>query len=107
LLGAVGYVDAIDPGKETMSADQSTAEHQKTITIIVNGRPKHVPGTTISFEDLVKLAFGDNPPSGSNVEITVTYSKGHDPHRQGSLLPGQSVPITNGMVFDVTATDKS
>lgn len=80
-------------------------DHDKSVTIIVNGRKKEVKAKELSYEEIVKLAF-DNPPSGPNVVITVAYSKGeHGAH--GTLLPGQKVRIKDGMVFDVTPTDKS
>lgn len=85
---------------------QSVAEHGHSgqFTIIVNGRERKVTESELSFDDLVKLAFGDNPPSGPNVVITVTYkSRG----KEGTLLPGGSVDIHNGMIFNVKATDKS
>lgn len=78
--------------------------HAEKFTIIVNGRERKVTESKLSFEDLVKLAFGDNPPSGPNVVITVTYkSRG----KEGTLLPGQSVDTQNGMIFNVKATNKS
>ena len=80
--------------------------HDKVFTIIVNGRQKTVTGKDISFEELVALAFNNNPPTGENVVITVTFSKGEDA-KQGTLLPGDTVKIKEDMVFNVTATNKS
>ena len=74
--------------------------------IIVNGRPRKWATPTISYADVTGIAYNGAPPSGDGVVITVTYSKG-GPHHQGSLLPGASVEVTNGMVFDVTATTRS
>ena len=79
----------------------------KDVTNIVNRRAKVVPkNEELSFAELVALAFNNNPPTGPNIVITVTYSKGED-GKQGTLLEGQSVKIKDGMVFYVTATDKS
>jgi len=78
----------------------------KATTIIVNGRSKTVTTRELTFDEIVKLAI-DNPPSGPNVVITVTYHKGHGDKPEGSLLPGKAVKVKNGMIFDVTATDKS
>jgi hypothetical protein len=82
-----------------MSNPKSGHEH----TVIVNGRPKKVVQDSLSYEDVVRLAF-DNPPAGENVLITVNWRHGHD---SGSLTPGQSVEVRGGMKFDVTPTDKS
>lgn len=72
-------------------------------TVIVNGRPKKVTQEALSYEDVVHLAFED-PPTGENVLITVNWRHGND---SGSLTPGQSVQVRDGMKFDVTPTDKS
>jgi Multiubiquitin len=91
---------------DTEEAVAATPDHEKTVTIIVNGRRKEVKQRELRFEDVVRLAFGDNVPSGPNIVITVTYTKGED-GRQGTLLPGDSVKVKAGMVFNVKATDKS
>jgi len=79
---------------------------RKLITIVVNARRREVQPGTISFEELVRLAF-PTPPSGPNVSLTVSWRKGPPNKPEGSLLPGQSVHVVEGMTFNVTATDKS
>lgn len=76
------------------------------IGIIVNGRPREVKPGEISFEELVGLAF-PTPPTGPNVSFTVSYRKGPPARPEGSILPGQSVHVIEGMTFNVSATDKS
>lgn len=78
----------------------------KSTTIIVNTRKKEVRGKEVTFDQIVSLAF-DNPPTGENVEITVAYRKGEGNKPSGTLHPGDSVKVKEGMIFDVTATDKS
>lgn len=79
-------------------------EH-KLVTIIVNTREHTVEKDEVTYDDIVSLAF--NPvPSGPNVVITVTYHRAEG-NKSGDLLPGQSVKAKDGMVFDVTATDRS
>jgi hypothetical protein len=73
-------------------------------TVIVNARPKKVETAALTYDEVVKLAFGDNPPSGPNVEITVSWRHGNE---SGTLTKGQSVDVKDGMKFDVTPTDKS
>jgi hypothetical protein len=75
------------------------------ITIIVNGRERSVEEKEVSFEEVVALAFA-NPPTGDNVVITVAYRRAAG-NRSGDLVPGQSVKVKEGTIFDVTATDKS
>jgi hypothetical protein len=78
----------------------------KKTTIIVNATPHEVRGGSISFEQVVNLAYNNAPPSGPNVVITVTYSRGEHGH-EGSMLPGDTVKLKEKMIFDVTATDRS
>jgi len=89
-----------------MKEEHEEHKHSKNMTIIVNGRQKEVADKKLTFEEIVSLAYENSPPSGPNVVITVTFSKGDD-GKQGSLLPGDCLKIKNGMVFNVTATDKS
>jgi hypothetical protein len=78
--------------------------HTKHVTIIVNGRPREVEKREYSFDEIVRLAFPNPQP---NYEYTVTYSRGDHPHKEGTLVSGQTVKVKEGMVFDVTETNKS
>ena len=80
---------------------------QKTYSIIVNGQQKTWDKKEISFDEVVNLAYNGHPPTGQDVMFTVTYVKGDDKKPKGTLLEGQSVRVKNGMIFDVTATNKS
>jgi Multiubiquitin len=82
-------------------------EEKKHTTIIVDGTEHKWAEKEISYEQVVNLAYDNNPPTGENVLITVGYRKGpHDKH-EGDLDPGESVKVKSGMIFDVTATDRS
>lgn len=86
---------------------QGHQDKDKTVTIVVNGRRKNWPkNDDISFEEVVRLAF-ENPPSGDDIQFTVQYTRGHGNKPAGTLLEGQSVKVKDGMVFDVTATNRS
>lgn len=80
--------------------------HAKEFSIIVNGRQKVVIENEISFAEIIALAF-DNPPTGPNIIFTVTYRKGENHKPEGTLIAGAKVKVKDGMVFNVTATDKS
>lgn len=81
--------------------------HDKTVTIIVNGREKEVPkNDDLTFDELVVLAF-DPVPTGEFICFTITYRKGHGNKPEGTLAEGESVKAKDGMIFNVTATDKS
>lgn len=81
-------------------------EHQsRSVTIIVNTRPHPWDSKDISFEQVVELAYPGQPTDSQ--DFTVRYSRGPDGHGSGSLTPGHSVEVKNGMVFDVYRTSRS
>jgi len=95
-------VDLARLGKERFISKPPKHEY----VIIVNARQKEWKEPTISFEQVVVLAFGaydDNPNKG----YTVTYSRGWDPKPEGTMVKKSIVRVKNKMIFDVTATDKS
>lgn len=77
----------------------------KDITIVVNATPKTVPKEDFTFDEIVKLAY-ESPPFGENTLFSITYRKGHG-EKDTILDPGGSVKVKDGMIFDVTATDRS
>lgn len=88
-----------------MSENKNGGQGHKEVTIIVNGREKQVAKDDISFAEVVALAF-DTPPSNDTL-YTVTYKRGHGNKPEGTLVEGQSVKVKEGMIFNVTATNKS
>ena len=98
-----------DNEKEHLTVDEhfySKEEHHKGFDIIVNAEQHHVEKKRVSFEQIVKLGF-PTPPSGQNILFTVTYYNGPQANPEGVLTAGQIVKVTNGMVFNVKATDRS
>jgi len=78
----------------------------KVYKIVVNGRKKEVSTKTLSFDQVVALAF-DPVPVGPNVKFSVTYRKGPRKNHEGTLTEGETVRIKDGMIFDVSETNKS
>ena len=76
------------------------------VILIVNTREKKWEKPIITFEEVVTLAFGTYSQD-PNVIYTVTYSHGPKPKHEGTLVRGQSVKVKNGMVFNVSQTNKS
>jgi hypothetical protein len=99
----------IENGPDTVHLKEDEHFHSgpaKEFTIIVTGRKKEVTTKTLSFDQLVALAF--NPvPVGPNVMFTITYRKGPHKNPEGTLIEGATVKIKDGMIFDVTETNKS
>jgi len=78
----------------------------KEVTIVVNGREKTVEKGDLTFDQLVALAF-DDPPTGEFICFTITYRRGQGNKPEGTLAEGETVKVKDGMIFNVTATDKS
>ena len=78
-------------------------DDKKTVTIIVNGRKREVPKGVLSFSEIVALSGLPNDP---NTIFTVTYRRGEG-NKEGTLVQGESVKVKEGMIFDVTPTNKS
>jgi hypothetical protein len=79
---------------------------QKVFAIAVNAQKKEVAEPKLTFDEVVKLAY-PIPPEGQNILFTIKYRKGPAVNPKGSLLEGQSVRVKDGMIFDVTPTDRS
>ena len=80
--------------------------HNKEYSIIVNGREKTINEKLLSFNELISLAGFSFVPNERTI-YTVTYKKGDNQKPEGSMVDGDSVKVKNGMLFNVTATDKS
>lgn len=95
---------------DTQDTDNDKAEpgndNGNSVTIVVNTRDVTVDRGELFYEELVAIVF-PQAPTGPNVLITVTYRRGHGDKPEGSLLPGQTVKVKDGMKFVVSATDKS
>lgn len=78
---------------------------KKEITIIVNARPKVIEDKTLSFEEVVILAFGafDSNP---DVIYVISYSDKHG-NSSHELSKEQTVKAKEGMIFTVTPTNRS
>ncbi len=79
--------------------------HDKEFMIIVNGREKVFSEREITFKQVVELAFGtydENP----DIVYTVSYSKGEG-KKEGTMTAGTSVKVKDGMIFNVTRTNRS
>lgn len=89
---------------ENNSHKDAAPGQNKTTTIIVNGRPREATGQKISYTQVVQLAF-PNDQRSENIEYTVAYA---DPHgKDGTLVDGQEVHVKEGMVFNVSKTNRS
>jgi hypothetical protein len=89
-----------------MSQTSAQLAAHRQVIISVNTKPFEVVKEEISFEEVVALAFGSMPAGGS-VAFTMTYRRGQGSKPSGSLVEGATVKVKDGMIFNVTKTDKS
>lgn len=82
-------------------------KNEKEFTIYVNTRQKVVYERELTFNQVVNLAYNNSLPTGENIVFTITYRRGHGNKSEGYLYEGQSVPVKEGMIFDVAHTTKS
>lgn len=75
------------------------------IEIIVNTRPRLVVGPTVSFEQIVELAFSG--PHEPNVVFSMTFRKAASTPHAGELGAHGIVTIKKGTIFNVTRTVQS
>ena len=93
-------VDLTQPGIERFITAR------KTFEIIVNSRPRTVNARTVTFEQIVQLAFpGQREP---NVVFSMSYRHAASTPHAGELGAGGSVDVKKkGTVFNVTRTVQS
>ena len=98
------YIDRDE--KEIHLKEDEQFYSQKEITIIVNAEKKKTTHTSLSYWEVVELAF--HPvPKGPNVLFTIAYRHGPKKNREGTLTEHHHFVIKDGMIFNVTQTDKS
>lgn len=93
--------------QDILKEEQKVQNKVHSVEIIVNGRSFEIVEKEISFEELIRLAFG-KIESNNTTAYTVTYSykQGHN-HDNGILVSGEAVKVKKGMVFNVTKTSRS
>lgn len=81
-------------------------DHEKTVTIIVDATPHEWPKEEISYAEVVTLEFPDYPIH-PEISYSVKYKRGHGHKPEGTLAPGGSVKVKEGMIFNVSQTGQS
>jgi hypothetical protein len=96
-----------EPMSETAQREKAEDQKPHDFTIVINGQQKEVDARELSFDEVVSLAYDGNPPVGENWMFTVTYRRAQGNKPKASLVAGETVTLKEGMIFNVTATDKS
>lgn len=90
-----------------MSKDEEIEPTEvKGYSIIMNAREKLWLEKTISFEQVVVLAFGIFKQN-ANTSYSVAYSRGEGNKPEGMMIVGDIIKVKDKMIFNVSTTDKS
>jgi hypothetical protein len=92
--------------KEEFKEREKDKDDFKEITILVNGRNKRWNDKTISFQQIVELAFAKYEENGMTA-YTVIYKNGIGNKPEGSLIAGETIHVKDKMIFNATATNRS
>ena len=85
--------------------DQAHGKPKKTVTITVNQDDHEVAKEKISYDEVVVLYLSDGGAPSN--EYLVKYSRGHAQNPSGTLAPGNTVKVHDGMRFRVSGTGES
>ena len=89
----------------TETHDPDGAAHTE-YSIVINGELAVVPHQTVSFTEVVAIAY-PVPPSPQTV-FTVSYEHAEGPQHEGLLVDGRTVTVRkDGTTFDVVIAGKS
>jgi hypothetical protein len=102
------HEDAVVP-RDSTEIHLKEDEHfysEKTVTIIVEGKPHQWPVGDISYVQVVTLEV---PDYAKHPEITysVKYKNGPAHHPEGTLSLGGKVKVKEGMIFSVSESGQS
>lgn len=79
---------------------------KKLVTIVVEATPHEWPKGEISYDEVVALEVSGHSTE-SQTTYSVMYERGMGNKPAGSLYPGASVKVKEGMVFHVSETGQS
>ncbi|MHB1105176.1 MAG: multiubiquitin domain-containing protein [Lutibacter sp.] len=88
-----------------MASVENKSDEFKELTILVNAREKQWLQKSISFEQVVVLAFG-LVENNDRISYAVIYKKGAN-NQEGIMVAGKEVKVKDGMRFNVTQTSRS
>lgn len=100
LISSKEFVDLTKPGVERF------ATKRFEVNVVVNAKPKLVNSRSLSYRDLVELAFPGSPHPANTV-YTIDYDNGPHESPEGSVVDGQRVHVKEGMEFYVVVSDQS
>ena len=86
-----------------MNTQDKKPPDDKDFTIKINTRTYKVPGPSISFEEVLRLDGIDT----TGQDLSLFDVDWHHGNEGGTLKPGKSVELQNGMRFDAGKSNRS
>jgi hypothetical protein len=86
--------------------NQGGGNGNNTVIIIVDGTPHEVNRGTLTYAEIVTIAYPDYPQH-PEITYSITYKKGPTANHEGILSPAGRVVVKEGMVFNVSRTGQS
>ena len=74
--------------------------------IKVNGTKHPYLEKTISYDEVLKLAFGFNYAKGANIVYTITWESKPE-KKSGTMVEGDVIEVLKGVRFNVKHTNRS
>lgn len=90
-------ITVVKNGDKKMSNDHE-------VSFVINDVQQVMQKGKLTFDEIVKLAFGSNANPADGYRIS--YDRGHG-NATGKLKPGSSIQLVEGMDFTVTGTGQS
>jgi hypothetical protein len=91
---------------ESAVAERENEERGTEFAIVINGELAVVPHETVSYAEVVNIAYP--VPPGLDTTYTVTFRKAKGPRHEGILVEGETIEVRKeGTTFDVVPTGKS
>lgn len=81
-------------------------KEKKLVTIYVESTPHEWPKGEITYAEVVTLEVPDYPQH-PEITYSVMYSRGQGNKPEGTLAPGGTVKVKEGMRFNVSETGQS
>ena len=85
--------------------NEETPGLNKDYKIVINARQVTTTEHKLTYEQVLGLA--SIPQGNATALFTVTYERGEHGKAEGTLSDGQNITIKDGMVFNVSTTNKS
>ncbi len=89
-------------GEAERSTPKPVATEGRTM-ISINGRWTALRGRIVSYTQLLRIVYPDREGQGPGI-ATVSYRHPDTDRRAGLLTPGDAIPLTDGLLFNVNAT---